>query len=120
MDRRPTSSVRREVHTANQTLEKLRKTFRDQIISFKTPHIWAPHSPDLNPPDFYLWGYLKDRVYANRPLELDDLKNAIERETAAIPIDQCVRVIDNFARRTQACLEQAGGHLEHIIRAPRA
>ena len=25
------------------------------------------HSPDFNPPDFYLWGLLKDRMYQNNP-----------------------------------------------------
>ena len=24
---------------------------------------WPPRSPDLNPCDFFLWGYIKDRVY---------------------------------------------------------
>ena len=24
---------------------------------------WSPHSSNLNSPDFYLWGYFKDRVY---------------------------------------------------------
>jgi hypothetical protein len=24
---------------------------------------WPPRSPDLTPCDFFLWGYVKDRVY---------------------------------------------------------
>ncbi len=28
---------------------------------------WPPRSPDLNPCDFFLWGYLKDRVYNPLP-----------------------------------------------------
>jgi len=28
---------------------------------------WSPHSPDLNPPDVCMWGYLKDRVFGNNP-----------------------------------------------------
>jgi hypothetical protein len=35
------------------------------------------HSPDLNPPDFYLWGYLKDNVYENNPQTIGELKAAI-------------------------------------------
>ena len=27
----------------------------------------------------------------------------------------CVRVLDNFARRMRVCLQQRGGHLEHIL-----
>ena len=37
----------------------------------------VPYSPDLDPPDFYIWGYLKDRVYQGRSQTIDDLKNAI-------------------------------------------
>jgi len=38
---------------------------------------WAPHSPDLNPPDFYLWGFLKDNVYQGNPQTIEELKTAI-------------------------------------------
>ena len=40
-------------HTAKDTLEFLRQKFENRLISFKTEHIWAPHSPDLNPLDFF-------------------------------------------------------------------
>jgi hypothetical protein len=31
----------------------------------------------LEPPDFYLWGYLKDNVYENNPQTIGELKAAI-------------------------------------------
>jgi hypothetical protein len=34
-------------------------------------------SPDLNPPDFYLWGYLKDNMYENNTQTIGELKAAI-------------------------------------------
>ena len=34
---------------------------------------------------------------------------------SAIPKEECVRVIDNFARRMQVCLQSRGGHLVHIL-----
>ena len=41
----------------------LRKTFTDDhIISRRFPNTWPVRS-DLNPCDFWLWGYLKDPVY---------------------------------------------------------
>ena len=30
------------------------------------PIKWPPRSPDLTPPDFFLWGVLKDKVYAKK------------------------------------------------------
>ncbi|XP_075210393.1 protein FAM200A-like [Lycorma delicatula] len=50
--------------------------------------VWSPRSPDLSPPDFYLWGFLKDNVYSNNPHILDELirniEDCISNITAAI------------------------------------
>ena len=76
---------------------------------------WAAHSPDLNPPDFFLWGYLKDNIYENNPQTIPELKRAITTKIRVIAVDECVRVIDNFARRLQMCLQRCGAYLEHIL-----
>ena len=103
-------------HTSNESLGFIRGKFGERLISFRADNIWPPHSPDLNPPDFYLWGYLKDHVYANRPTTLDELKDSIVREIRAISQETCVRVFDNFLKRIRLCRERIGGHLEHVIR----
>ena len=38
---------------------------------------WAPSSPDLNPCDFFLWGYMKELVYKPLPTSLHQLKEKI-------------------------------------------
>jgi hypothetical protein len=43
------------------------------------------HSPDLNPPDLYLWEYLKDNVYENNPQTIGELKAAITAKIREIP-----------------------------------
>jgi len=58
-----------------------------------------------------MWVYLKDRVYGNNPQTIHDLKAAVR----AIPREECGRVIENFARRIQMCLQRRGAHLEHIF-----
>src|SRR5260221_70691 len=35
--------------------------------------------PDLIPPDFLLWGYIKYRVYVNKPRDVSELKDALPR-----------------------------------------
>jgi hypothetical protein len=62
-------------HTANSTMEMLKQFFDDRIIS---KNLWPPRSPDLTPPDYFLWGYLKQVVYSNRPQTFEDLKQNIE------------------------------------------
>ena len=41
-------------HLAKHVLSWLHETFGENFISFKTEKIWPPHSPDLNPLDFFL------------------------------------------------------------------
>ena len=96
-------------------------TLLSELPGLPSPNIASLHhsvsrttSPDLNPPDFYMWGYLKDRVYGSNPQTIPDRKAAIR----AIPREECGRVIDNFARRIQMCLQRRGAHLEHIFWAP--
>ena len=45
------------------------------------PTPWPPRSPDITPLDFFLWRYVKDRVYATR---VPDLKTPKRRITEAI------------------------------------
>ena len=51
----------------------------------------------MNPPYFYLWGYLKDNVYENNPQTIGELKAAIPAKIREIPKKECVRVIDKCA-----------------------
>jgi len=60
---------------------------------------WPPRSPDLNPCDFFLWGYLKARVYSPLPKTLDDLKRNIEREIKKINENLLENVFENFKKR---------------------
>ncbi|KAJ4444642.1 hypothetical protein ANN_06438 [Periplaneta americana] len=67
-------------------------------------NLWPPRSPDLTTPDFFPWGYLKDRVYATRPQTLDDLKHNITQEIQAIDNRVLQRVASNMERRVELCL----------------
>lgn len=80
-------------HTAGCVLQWLDNTFGDQYISYRTANVWPPHTPDLNPLDFFLWGYLQDRVYSPSPQTTEDLKTATTREIRPISVDTCKAVI---------------------------
>ncbi|KAJ4438577.1 hypothetical protein ANN_14524 [Periplaneta americana] len=47
---------------------------------------FPPRSADLTPPDFYLWGALKDTVYATKPQALEKLRVQIEHACNDIPL----------------------------------
>ncbi|GFV39289.1 hypothetical protein TNCV_1229911 [Trichonephila clavipes] len=51
-------------HTARATIDLLKDTFGDRLISRFGPVNWPPRSCDLTPLDYFLWGYVKSLVYA--------------------------------------------------------
>ena len=46
--------------------------------------------------DFFLWGYLKSKVYVRKPRTVDDLKVSIREEIATVPQEILVNVRQNF------------------------
>ena len=75
---------------------------------------WPARSLDLNPCDFFLWGYLKSKVYINRPRSIKQLKDAVRQEIAAIPQEITHRVIDNFCERLRQRVDNNASHLTHL------
>jgi hypothetical protein len=61
-------------HTAYMSMALLDDVFADRIIS---KIIWPPRSLVLSPPDFFLWGVMKNSVYSNSLHTVDELKMAI-------------------------------------------
>jgi hypothetical protein len=102
-------------HCSNQNLELLESKFGERIISRRTRRPWPPRSPDLSACDYFLWGYLKSKVYANRPNSLQDLRQNIVQEIRQIPRETRQKVLNNFVWRLQECVRVQGGHLEHIL-----
>lgn len=102
-------------HTSREVLSWLERRFGTNFISYRTDTVWPPHSPDLSPLDFFLWGYLKDRVYSPAPASLEDLKISIKREIRNISTDTCKSVICNFKKRLDVVIQQKGRHLEHLL-----
>ncbi|GFV33433.1 DUF4817 domain-containing protein [Trichonephila clavipes] len=50
-------------HIARATIDLLKDTFGDHLISSFGPVNWPPRSCDLTPLDYFLWGYVKPLVY---------------------------------------------------------
>ena len=68
------------------------------------------------PPDFFLWFFLKDWVYINRPQSIQALKANITNEISQITRETRENVMKNFQKRLEVCLQRNGGHLEHVIK----
>ena len=90
-------------HTSHVSMAEIQSSFGDRVIS---KGLWPPRSPDLTPPNYFLWGYLKGTVYQNKPRTTDALKANIRAVTA----DVLARTFQNMARRVRSCLDANGGH----------
>lgn len=102
-------------HTAHLPMATLRQHFPGRLISRFGDINWPSRSPDLTPPDYFLWGYLKDRVYRNKPQTLQQLKENIRREVATISNALLHRVMRSMFERAEECCRRSGEHLSDVI-----
>ncbi|GFV33473.1 uncharacterized protein TNCV_2412311 [Trichonephila clavipes] len=86
-------------HTARATIDLLKDTFGDRLISRFGPVNWPPRSCDLTPLDYFLWGYVKSLIYAGKPQTLDHLEDNIRRVIADIRPQMLEKVIENWTSR---------------------
>jgi len=89
--------------------------FPQRVISRFGDVPWPPRSPDLTAPDFFLWGYLKSKVYSNRPTDLHTLKENIWEEIAKLSEETLQAVMRSLLTRVYLCIEGGGGHLKDIV-----
>ncbi|GFU91369.1 uncharacterized protein TNCV_2541371 [Trichonephila clavipes] len=102
-------------HTARATIDLLKDTLGDRQISRFGPVNWPPRSCDLTPLDYFLWGYVKSLVYADKPQTLDHLEDNIRRVIADIRPQMLEKVIENWTSRLDYILASRGSPMPEII-----
>ena len=98
-------------HTFQCAMGLLREMFPGHLISLRGDISWSIHSPYLNPCNFFLWGYLKSKVYIDRPCSIEQLKHSICQEITAILHEMTHQVIDYFHEHLWQCVDNNGSHL---------
>ncbi|KAK9874473.1 hypothetical protein WA026_002822 [Henosepilachna vigintioctopunctata] len=83
-------------HTSNAAMGVVHELFPNKVISRRCNINWPSRSPDLSPFDYFVWGYLKSKVYENKPTNLEQLKQTMRSEMAAISRVMCQRFISNL------------------------
>ena len=101
-------------HRRRIVTERLRELFGERVVALNHPVEWPPRSPDLTPLDFFLWGYLKAKVYLTPPANLADLQERIQNEMDRLRQDREMvrRAVMSMHRRVEICLQRNGGHVE--------
>ncbi|GBN16588.1 hypothetical protein AVEN_9530-1 [Araneus ventricosus] len=75
-------------------------------------HSPCPFSTDLTSYDFFLWGYMKSKVYLCGVPTLTTLKDNILRAVLSIPGDMLLLAVENVVYRKQCVVHEKGGHTE--------
>ena len=65
--------------------------------------------------ELFSLGYLKENVFRRKPNNIDTLKEAIREILSSIDQDTMAAVIANFEKRVNMCIQQQGGHFEHLL-----
>jgi len=102
-------------HTARTAIQVLNEMFPSHMISQRGNTEWPARSPDLNACNFFLWRYLKSKVYEKKPRTTVDLKQNIRDEVAAISPTMLQPVMQNFQKCLLECVDNKGRHLTNTV-----
>lgn len=104
-------------HNALETREWLEEFFPNHVVALNHAVEWPPRSPDLTPCDFFLWGYVKGKVYVSPPTSIDDLKGRVRREIRNVKQDPMLirRAVRDMVRRARICIQERGHHIERLL-----
>lgn len=103
-------------HFARPVREYLDEVFPGRWIGRRGPIEWPARSPDLTPLDFFLWGYLKSKVFKTKPANVEVLKERITHECRLISPEIIRNVQNEFHCRLRYCQRVNGQHFEHLKR----
>jgi hypothetical protein len=70
---------------------------------------------DHTPIDFHLWGHLKAQVYAEKIRNVEHLRQSIIEACNVITPGIIKRVFVDWVKRLNLCIENNGGHIEHVL-----
>ena len=97
-------------HSALDTRRLLRQRFGNRIVALHHPQEWPARSPDLTPLDFFLWGYLKQKVFSTPPISLPVLRRRIVNEVNLLRQnpDMIRRSFRSMVKKCNQCIQKNG------------
>ena len=88
--------------------------FEELIISRRADVVWPPWSSFLTQLDYYLWGAVKDKCYADTPDIVGALNN-IREAIGEIQLHTIDNVLKNWTDLVDYCKASRGSHLNEIF-----
>lgn len=84
--------------------------FPEHLTSLRGDMGWSVQSLNLSPCD-----YLKEKVFKHHPESLEDLKEWIQQKIDTILTELTQRVMKNFRKYLQQCVNDNSHHLSDTI-----
>lgn len=103
------------VHFTRDVRNHLDQNFPERWIGRGSDVLWPPRSPDLTTCDFFLWGYVKEKVYQERFTTIENFKQSIRNAFQSITRNMLQEVRRSFRNRLNLCIEEGGQQFEHLI-----
>jgi len=92
----------------------LNHNFPNRWIGHGGAQNWPPRSPDLNPLDYHVWGYMKTMVYAHKV----NTRELLQRILSAARSINNAAVLHKFTSslftRVRKFIQADGGHFEQL------
>ncbi|EYC13384.1 hypothetical protein Y032_0044g959 [Ancylostoma ceylanicum] len=86
-----------------------------RISSFLTKDLWPLNSPDLNPLDFSVWGFMEKQFRSRYVKKLVDLRRDLIEIWNNLDVNYLRCTIDSMKNRIDACIKADGGHFENTL-----
>jgi hypothetical protein len=109
------------LQAANVVLDILHDTFDSHVTSnrfadhFACGQNWPLSSPDLNPCDYVLWGFLKEEAFQIKPQTILELRALIIQVCSEITKDMWLQVINSITVRVEEVAGCNGGRIKHLV-----
>lgn len=101
-------------HNSHLVKNYLDENFPGRWIGTHGPVKWPPRSPDLTILDFFLWGFLKNKIYQRQHQSLEELqaatKNAFQDLQQRLVV--IVNAINHIKKRCRLCIRANGFNFE--------
>lgn len=107
-------------HIVRSVREQLDQDFPGRWMGRYGPRAWPPRSPDLTPLDFFLWGYVKDRVFVTvcdtAEEMMERIRNVFMELNSRGAEDQLLpKIHQEIVRRAELCVEMGGAQFEPFL-----
>ena len=111
-DRRKWKPVFHQDNAPAHAARKTQQFLRESWIDFIPKEDWAGNQPDLAIMDFFVFGRLKQLLYARRPTTIAGLKRVAIDVWNQLDQKEIKRAFDSWADRVYFVIESDGYHTE--------